>query len=298
MSTVYFGEQICQAFKSNGEKCDKKAYFIRNDNMAILCGIHSKSINRSKLPKNPMADIIRNQQLVKHFETCNEVAAKNKSEGKLGTVKCGKMKMFGTPELVFGFTNIFPNYKHGGRTDGIGSPSLSPKSIGPIEHGQPGLPKALNLENFHQGNKVFPDEVNENGEPLLEFYKVQKKMYNDPEPHRHKQSSGGKNVPLFSVWRDKDGIEHKIDYFTSRQFYCNYYERSVCKNPDFAKLKRLIKRGYNLMILGYDGYDVNLPIEEHYLDISRPFGHELVLYTMLTHDESSYPWRKWKTFDF
>lgn len=42
---------------------------------------------------------------------------------------------------------------------------------------------------------------------------------------------------------------------------------------------------HNLRICGYDAYEVkeNMKIEEYeecYLDISRPFGHELVLYTM------------------
>jgi hypothetical protein len=39
-------------------------------------------------------------------------------------------------------------------------------------------------------------------------------------------------------------------------------------------------------------------IEEHYCDMSKSFGHELVLYTMLTHKPNEYPWKKYKTFDF
>ena len=41
-----------------------------------------------------------------------------------------------------------------------------------------------------------------------------------------------------------------------------------------------------------------LTIEDHYLDSSKPFGHELVLYTMLTINPENYPWRKYKTEDF
>lgn len=68
---------------------------------------------------------------------------------------CSKMNMMKDIGFVTGYINIFPNFKHGNRRDGIGLPSLSPKSIGPVDHGQPGLPLALNLENFHQGNKVY-----------------------------------------------------------------------------------------------------------------------------------------------
>ena len=57
----------------------------------------------------------------------------------------------------------------------------------------------------------------------------------------------------------------------------------------------MIDYGFNLRIVGYDGYNVTMPLEEHYKDISRPFGHELVLYSML---KDEFVWRKFKTFDF
>lgn len=61
----------------------------------------------------------------------------------------------------------------------------------------------------------------------------------------------------------------------------------------------MIEDGYNLRICGYDAYDPHhYNMEDCYCDISRPFGHELVLYTMLTEPEEKWPWRKYKTFDF
>ena len=39
-------------------------------------------------------------------------------------------------------------------------------------------------------------------------------------------------------------------------------------------------------------------IEDCYKDISLPFGHELVLYTMLTEDPKMWPWKKYQTFNF
>ncbi len=53
---------------------------------------------------------------------------------------------------------------------------------------------------------------------------------------------------------------------------------------------------YNSQICGYDGYHVNKSIEEHYRDVSCPFGHELVLYSLLTTDK--YPWTKYTTEKF
>ena len=96
---------------------------------------------------------------------------------------------------MHGWWPIFPNAKHGGRTDGAGCPSLSPKIMGPIDHGQPSLPPAQNLENLHQGNKVFPSEaVDSHGEathvkdvhnsivhkpfvPSPTFFETQREMY-------------------------------------------------------------------------------------------------------------------------
>lgn len=300
METVYFGESTCacNVYKPIKRLCGRKAYYRRNADNAVVCGYHSKEGERTKLAKNPMAGEIRHQELMNRTAICHYVAQTNKQNNVRGVVKCMKMKMFGNVPFIHGFINVFPNYKHGNRQDGLGLPSLSPKSIGPVEHFQLGLPIALNLENFHQGNKVFSSELDENGQPLPLFYETQRQMYLDPVPHRHKQASGKKNVPAFSIWRDKNGTEHKIDYFTSRQFYCNYYDRATKENKDYIKLMKMLEDGYNLMIVGYDGYEVTYTIEEHYKDITRPFGHELVLYTMLTCGEEDWPWRKWKTFDF
>ena len=287
---MYSGETNCQ-------DCARKAYYKIGEN--YFCGYHGDKTKKTKMPKNPNKALIKEGKIEKHNLKCQEVAKFNKENGIKGDIECVKMKMFGEVELVDGYVNIFPNFKHAGRKDGLGLPSLSPKSIGPIVHEQPGLPIALNLENFHQGNKVFTSEVDVNGEPTKEFYDTQIEMYNDPEPHRHKftavKDNKNKNIPLYSIWTSKDGLKHKISYFDSRQFYCNFYERATVGNPDFIKLKRMIDDGFNLRIVGYDGYNVTMPLEEHYKDISRPFGHELVLYSML---KDEFVWRHFKTFDF
>lgn len=298
---AYWGQQKCSALKKNGLSCENNAYYVLDNK--LLCGVHSGGKNKEKrveLSHHPEEKEIKEKERDRHEEECDEIAVKNCENGKMGKVILYKMKMMKNVGFVKGFINIFPNFKHGNRNDGMGLPSLSPKSIGPIQHNQPGLPIALNLENFHQGNKVFPNEIDEKGNVKEEFFKTQIQMYKDKIPHRHKEVSGGKNVPCYSLWKDKDGVLHEISYFTSRQFYCVYYERSTMKNPDFLKLKEMIEIGYNLRICGYDAYDIESQdnIEDCYKDISRPFGHELVLYTMLVEDEENWPWRKYKTFEF
>lgn len=299
-SQIYYGQIKCQEkYKSTGLPCRNNAYYSYNNK--YLCGIHSNKNERVELPKNNKA---KRESFEKgytlHLETVDQAAKENKVAGKSGQVICSKMLMMKGAPLVKGFLNVFPNYKHQNRKDGFGCMSLSPKSMGPIEHNQVGLPICKNLENFHQGNKVFPSELDSDGKILPSFYELQKKMYEDPIPHRHKQESYGNNVPRFSVWKSKDHVEKHFTYIESRQFYCNYYERFALKDSNFLKLKEKLKEGINLNICGYDAYEVspNDNIEKLYLDKSRPFGHEMVLYTLLTQNESDWPWRKYKTEDF
>ena len=50
-----------------------------------------------------------------------------------------------------------------------------------------------------------------------------------------------------------------------------------------------------MCICGYDAYQPDpAKLYEHYCDPSRPFGHELVLYTLLSvKDREDYPWRRY-----
>lgn len=302
MNQVYWGQHPCQGVKANGLPCENVAYYRVTDK--LLCGVHStrRKQERTELPRDPAAGEHKEQERMEHVRKCHAMAAVKRAAGIKGKVTLYKMRMMKNVGFVEGVTNVFPNFKHGGRTDGFGLPSLSPKSIGPVTHPQPGLPVARNLENFHQGNKVFPSEVDEKDEVRDVFFETQRQMYEDPTPHRHKEAAQGKNVPLFSLWVTPDGTRHRISYFVSRQFYCVYYERATRENPDFHRLKSMIDDGYDLRICGYDAYEVAdssaAGLEACYCDVSRPFGHELVLYTMLVAPEEDWPWRKYVTFAF
>jgi hypothetical protein len=267
----------------------------------VLCGYHSDKWLRRILPKNPKKLQLEQEMMSMHNREVSRIREKNRREGRRGQVLCSPMTMWQNqqPKYISGFENIFPNYKHGGKQDGWGLPQLSPKSMGPVEHPQPGLPPAKNLENFHQFSKKFP------GETIMEFRKTQIEAFNDSFPHRHKpqakkrDAKGQRIRPLCWVWTRRDFSMKEMTYIECRQFYCNYYERFAKKSPEFKALKDAVDSGLNVRICGYDGYAVTKSVEEQYLDASKPFGHELVLYTMLTVEkEEEYPWRSHKTEDF
>ena len=297
---VVYGSIKCQ-------NCNKNlAYYKVLDK--YVCGICSKSSKeRIELPKNEAKKrAARQKELEAHNQTILNAVQENKANNRIGTVICTKLLMMRNPELKVGFLNIFPNNRHQNRADGVGMPSLSPMRIK--------VPQAKNLENFWQFSKVFPSEIrrdsaNPNGDIILDaFFEERKKAFEDDEPHRHKRKD---EKPVFSYWIDKFGKEHRLSYVESRQVYCYYYTKSVLVDPEFLKLKDLIQKGYNLNIVGYDAYmptktledriksleDRIKSLEEHYLDGSKPFGHELVLYTLLVCKESEYPWIKHKTIE-
>jgi len=292
---MYKGEGTCQGFYKNGKKCELKPYYEQSG--SVYCGRHSDKEVRKVLKVNPNAEVDKNIKIKEHMITVEESASENKQDGYYGDVICTKLKMMGSPEFVEGYLNVYPNFKHGNRKDGYGCPSLSPKSLGPIEHIMPNLPPAQNLENFHQFSKVFPFEIDENDNIKEESVRLRYEAYLDPIPHRHKYDAkelkkyGNVNIPSFSVYYDAEGYEYRFTYFECRYFYCKLYERMVLDNKDFIHLSNLLRNGYNLNIVGYDGYPVTKTLQEHYHDTSRPFGHELCLYTLLTmENKDEYPW--------
>lgn len=302
MKRVYFGEDKCHL-------CPNKAYY--ENNHKIYCGIHcskKKYPSRQSLPKRTKLeyDEIFKKRMEQEQKDIDEQQAINQSNKQLGHVIVTKLKMMKEPEHHKGYLKVFPNNKHQNRKDGFGCSSLSPMRLGPVHHNQPNLPICKNIENFHQGSKCFKEEaILENGQyvPSLLFYKNQKKFFLDDVPHRHKYKGINKenpNIPLFFVWIDSSGKEHHLSYVESRQFYCYFYEQLARQTEDFKKLKTMRNNGINLQIIGYDGRSIHIEgIETEYLNPLKPFGHELVLYTLLMIDDPlMYPWQKYKMFNF
>lgn len=284
---IYFGEIDCQSkYKSSGEKCKNKAYYSQNNQ--YLCGMHSDKKLRTKLNKNP--DKYKNEMI-----EIEKAAELNRKNGKIGDLIVTKLGMMKSPDEHKGYLKIFPNFKHQNRKDGYGCASLSPKSIGPINHGMPNIPIAKNLENYHQGAKIFPCDLDKNGKLTKEAIEYRNKMYDDNEPHRHKYSieklkEFNLPTPLYSLYYDSQGNEYKYSYIECRYFYCYWYDLMTQNNSDLKNLKEKLVNGYNLQICGYDGYRVDKNLYKCYLDPNKPFGHELVLYSILKGER---PWEKY-----
>jgi hypothetical protein len=295
METIYHGQLTCQE-----DGCKNKAYFLVRT--WYLCGVHSRNVIRKPLPKmeKNQKEYLYAKKRYEENKAIEAATAENHRESRKGKVILTQMFMRKGIEYVKGFRKVFPNYRHQNRKDGFGCSALSPMKLGPVEHGQPDLPIALNIENYHQSSKCFEEELDENKNPSPLYYSNREKWYNDPIPHRHKylnKKRKNKNIPEFFIWVDKEKKEHRLTYVECRQFYCNFYERLASKEPDFLRLQEMINDGVNLQICGYDAHQPE-DIEKAYLDESRAFGHEICLYTMLTMSPENYPWRKYVKFDF
>lgn len=150
---VFHGEEKCQE-KRVDYHCDNGAYWACPGGR-LLCGVHSKrEAKRQKLPVNPD----REKKKIKEQERRQLLVDSSREEkavrGRWGDVIVGQLKMMKPPPHVDGFLSVFPNNKHANRKDGWGLAELSPMQLGPVEHGQPGLPPATSIENYHQFNKV------------------------------------------------------------------------------------------------------------------------------------------------
>lgn len=307
----YFGESLCRVQKRRGGECRAKAYYLQSG--SCVCGRHLKKEQpHSTLPKNPEAHNTYANVSSEHERSIIDAQLHNKGHGRPGVVMCSKLKMFQEAPMVTGFRTVLPNFKSRTSPRALGMPALSPKSLGPVVHRQPGLPDALSIENYHQFNKVFPLELDGKGNPLPVFYERRLKGYTDPVPHRHKFDLGqmkrqgqsrNKNIPVYSIHLTESGEERRYTYVQSRYFYCSQYEKLAWARPEFEALRNMISDGINLNIVGYDGYGVNFSPQEAkcdvlyrcYLDQTRPFGHELVLLTLLVLDDpEDYPWKKFR----
>ena len=283
--------------------CSCKAYY-RLPWGGEFCGRHAKvSERRIDLPRLSKIEVRAKAAREKLAHQSTVAAAKaGKPQGTFGVVTLQRMRMMRAPTMTLGKALILPNNRHGSHPlAAFDCCALSPMRLGPVEHGQPGLPPSLNLENFHQGSKCYAEEVDSKGQPSSVFSMNRLAMYVDDKPHRHKECGGLKTkLPLYFVWIDRDGTEKHLTYIESRQFYCTFYERLASQKPEFARLRAMVVDGIDLEICGYDAYPLEKQgnYELSYIDPQQPFGHERVLAAMLTLNPTEYPWRTHKTFEF
>lgn len=290
-----YGEVKCQSTTKAGKDCSNMAYYAVGTK--CYCGVHSNKDdpNRRELKKDTS---LKAEQQKNRDQRSNDAQIENIKQGKRGELTVSKMPMIKQAIYLDGYVNVYPNFKHGGRKDGLGMPRLSPKSLGPVEHVMPNLPPARSIENYHQFAKFWSFELTDEGLPTREAMEQRIDAYKSDVPHRHKHDreilkkygTGNVNIPAFSLYYTKSAEPRQYTYLECRYFYCYYYEKLTQEEPDFHKLKDMLSQGYNLNISGYDGYAPVDPMKM-YLDTSRPFGHEMVLYCLLI---NKYPWKTYR----
>jgi hypothetical protein len=138
---------------------------------------------------------------------------------------------------------------------------LSPMRCGPISYEDShtnGKVSVTNVENLWQFSKVWTGELDKKGEPTEEFFDRREKGWKDPKGRRWVKKGDGinPNVPLCSYWNGK-----KLDYIDARKaIYCPEYANSVVKTEAYKKLEEMLEEGYNIQILGFDGYDYKVGV--------------------------------------
>lgn len=329
---IKWGTRKCQGItKSTRRPCTKGAYWqVQKDKDMVfyMCAKCSKFYPSRIELKRETAKEKKARQSESKAANDVEVAkaqAKNQEQKLRGNLVLTRIVgMRGQPVQKKGFLMVFPNFYHQNRSDGFGCSSLSPMHPEKVEHGQPGLPPASCVENFHQGIKFLAPEAEPEDKgtripggtarPGKTFEASRLRMFEDEKPHRHKLEKG--DICICSVWIDKSKHVHYLDRVQARQFYCAFYSRQVLKRADFKTLLDKLDSGINMQLVGYDAYSseklkgVNTndeknydkivdAIYETYKDGSVPFGHEWVLFTMLLiRDQSKWPWIVYKTFDY
>ena len=286
----YYAESTCTAItKTTGRACRNNAHYE-----GTRCSMHKLTPDAKCLPVSPD----------KSHHASLESARDTTQPGVVSTLR---VRMWQSAPFIPGMLNVFPNFKAGDflGPKGLGCSQLSPMKLGPVEHGEMDadgvtpLPPARNLENYYQSAKVFDREYDSSTDTILPcFWETLKQRYADDQPRRHKFQRG--ITPFFAARRDALGVEHRYTYVQSRVFYCKHYEKLAKQQPQFAALQKKKQDGYHFRICGYDSPkipissntdDLVAKLAQLYQSEEQPFGHELVLFTMLCVDDSrQYPW--------
>lgn len=269
-SAYTYGGQQCSAITQYGVQCECKSYFLQNG--LPYCGKHSSREIRLALP----AGSRKRPSIPDHVW---EVASQNVINHAKGRIICTRMVMRRPVPEKEGYLKVFPNHGHQYRKDGFCCTSLSPISLGPVYHF--GM-SATCLENFWQGSKYFSFETQHDYETKRD------ELFADPQGRTHKYGKDDK--PIYAIFLNSRGEPQQYDNLNSRYFYCRLYEQLASRDRNLRKLREMRDEGVNLQICGYDASDI-VNSWDSYLDTSKPFSYESVLYCLLMR---CYPWNRYK----
>jgi hypothetical protein len=184
--------------------------------------------------------------------------------------------------------------------------TLSPHRLGPVEHGQPGVPPARSLARFMRFSVV-----RRAGLSLASFRAEQCAGFTGTASVAAAATPGTPcsrpTAPTLPrgrfVWTDRAGCVWLLGRVAARQFFCTFYERLVWTQPEFLDLRGRSATGAALQICGATAWPVAAAspdaLGRAYLDAAAPFGAERTLYAMLLFSEPArWPWRAHQTFSF
>jgi hypothetical protein len=307
---------ICEAIKGDGAPCGKKAKWIANEKR--YCGIHvkkfpdrveidpkpekkKKPVKKATLGGEGSGSTSEAGLLNAHQQSVIEAQRENRKKKKpMGTITITVAEGRKMGPLIDGFERIYTDPRNVSKRDGMLVPELHPARIGPIEHDQPTLPPAKNLEVFHRANQVYSETAGKT------FHTNQVKAYGEEKPKR----AAGKPL-VFYMWRVPpnhpkgevvDFAECKELHLTpldGREIYSKTYHKMVCRSAAFMDLVRRMELGYNLDIVSVSKMEGSqAECEALYRDLSRPFHYTHVLYMMLLYVSKKAPAEKlpWNKF--
>jgi len=155
--------------------------------------------------------------------------------------------------------------------------AFSPFRLGPVRLW--GGHVSLTIENAWQFSKVYPDQVDESGNPSPAWYAWARRGWRSPHAERYPRGKGAK--PLYAWWDGK-----KLGYIEARKrIYIPLYAEAVLRTPEFEILCRRAENEH-IALFDLDGYREDL-YGMSLLDViecpDRTMGHAFVLKLLVEH---------------
>jgi hypothetical protein len=275
---------IKDRFTNVTRKCNLIATFAPS-----LCTIHKGDSTERLDPV--LTHQQRRQEIAEaHAQTVAEARARNAENNTSGSVTMGKAHPMLPIPLVQGYLDVAVTLAQPKQFTGHLALKLHPGAIGPITHGEPGLPRARYLDNYYNAHMCFSRES------YKHFSRYRREMFRERRVHTPKKVQYPQfetdEIAYFS-WRMPNGKRRRLTLVQSRQVFCNIYARKVVRVPAYTAISDMLKAGTNIRIVGYapcpfDGR----PLEQIYLDPAAQIGHEFVLVCLLRGEAP------WKTHTF
>jgi hypothetical protein len=293
----YRGQHKCQATFKSGKPCGAKASYAaagaNNDSneYTFFCGRHKPSEDDTSNPDAPFGVVQLKSKvhtIITHIQ--HEERAKHDATRRVlspPVVALAVLPSNGMLPLLEHFQDVFPNRCQ--RELGLSYPALHPNNLGPVDHGQPGLPMATTLTGLVLGNCWHRKESED------VFHSTQLELYQSHDPPVRKPiSTGAQDEWLGCSWVYPDGTRGWMSALSARKVYCQLYCRLAQGTLEYQLLLSLLdNNNESLRIAGPGGHPMEVgDINKRFQDVDVPFTWEQVLFVMLVwrNDQAMYPW--------